>query len=492
MTTFDTRGWSARKLTAALDAIPGLLTGPSTPTPEFEDWVADVRRGLEVGLGEQHVFTRDFAELTMVHRGSMGTRGQPDSWQTHEVRTPTHEVLRRTTTILRDAVELLGGVPTPPAPAPRPRGSRPDPAVVADGATEPVDGPRAADGAHTAPSADRPPTAMVSYAWSTDEHHDWVRDELAGRLRTSGGVETRLDMWNVRPGHELTAFMERAVRESDFVLAVCDTVYRAKTDERKGGVGYEARLLTGESLRAAETGKIIPILRGPEEMSIPAWLVGIAWIDLRGEPGGTRYEAEFQRLINTLHGYHEEPPPVASKPPRPVPRGRRGRGGEAEAAAPARRPPTPGSSAPEPAGASAAAPEEPIRLLGVATEEVGRPRSDGTPGSALYRVPIRLSRAPSYAWVELFVQVWDRPPRWTSMHRPGIASVSGDMIILDGTTLDEVQRVHRDTLKLVVETVNERMAAEEERSRQAAAALAQREARHRAEVDRLAREITFD
>ena len=40
------------------------------------------------------------------------------------------------------------------------------------------------------------------------------------------------------------------------------------------------------------------------------------------------------------------------------------------------------------------------------------------------------------------------------MHRPGIASVEGDKVWLRGTTLDEVERYHRDTLKLVVEEAN--------------------------------------
>ena len=99
---------------------------------------------------------------------------------------------------------------------------------------------------------------------------------------------------------------------------------------------------------------------------------------------------------------------------------------------------------------------EPIRIVGIVEEKVGVPRNDGTQGSALYAVPIRLSREPSAEWANLFVQTWDRPPRFTLMHRPGIAHVIGDQIILDGTTLEEVEQHHKDTLKLVVEQVNDR------------------------------------
>ncbi len=49
------------------------------------------------------------------------------------------------------------------------------------------------------------------------------------------------------------------------------------------------------------------------------------------------------------------------------------------------------------------------------------------------------------------------------MHRSGIATVQGDRLILDGTTVEEVEGYHRDTLKLVVERTNE-LALQQERA----------------------------
>jgi len=40
------------------------------------------------------------------------------------------------------------------------------------------------------------------------------------------------------------------------------------------------------------------------------------------------------------------------------------------------------------------------------------------------------------------------------MHRPGIASVYGNKILLDGTTIEEVEKYHKDILKLSVEFTN--------------------------------------
>lgn len=49
---------------------------------------------------------------------------------------------------------------------------------------------------------------------------------------------------------------------------------------------------------------------------------------------------------------------------------------------------------------------EAVRIIGIVKEGVGQPRNNGTPGSALYRVPLRLSQRPSALWGQLFVECW--------------------------------------------------------------------------------------
>lgn len=136
--------------------------------------------------------------------------------------------------------------------------------------------------------------------------------------------------------------------------------------------------------------------------------------------------------------------------------------------------------------------DEDIRITGVIAEEVSQPRNDGTRGSGLYAVPFRLSQSPDSTWADLFVNNWDRPPQWTSMHRPGIARVYGSKVVLDGTTMEEVERYHRDTLKLVVDETNRQWrelkghadAGEERRRAQ--------EAEHRRNVEDISERISFD
>jgi hypothetical protein len=134
---------------------------------------------------------------------------------------------------------------------------------------------------------------------------------------------------------------------------------------------------------------------------------------------------------------------------------------------------------------------ETIRITGVITEEVGDPRNDGTPGSGLYAVPFRLSRAPSQAWIKLFLRAWEMPARFTSMHRPKIASVAGDRIVLDGTTMEEVERYHLETLKLAVAQANG-LVHEENHKRQRSTPLRERtQEEHRKKVREIASRLQF-
>ena len=78
------------------------------------------------------------------------------------------------------------------------------------------------------------------------------------------------------------------------------------------------------------------------------------------------------------------------------------------------------------------------------------------------------------------------------MHRPGIAKVSGDRVLLDGTTIDEVEKYHRETLLVVLDRVNQLMSEHEERKRQKAEAEQQRRQQHEAGVSDVAQRIKFD
>ena len=54
-------------------------------------------------------------------------------------------------------------------------------------------------------------------------------------------------------------------------------------------------------------------------------------------------------------------------------------------------------------------------------------------------------------WCQLFIQEWDRN-LFHSMDRPEIVSIRNNVIWLNGTTIEEMEKYHRDTvIKCVVE-----------------------------------------
>lgn len=167
-----------------------------------------------------------------------------------------------------------------------------------------------------------PPRVFVAY--STEElvqrevQKHWVRD-LAKRLR-GDGVDVWLDLWELAPGDQIAHYLENA-RQADFVLVVCTPRYGKEANERRGSVGYESDVLTGERLSGRNPRKFVPVLRaGSWVDAAPTWLLGSAYIDLSGDPYS---EAAYTDLLNTLLGVRELAPPVGQPrwPPQPVTHG---------------------------------------------------------------------------------------------------------------------------------------------------------------------------
>jgi hypothetical protein len=155
-----------------------------------------------------------------------------------------------------------------------------------------------------------PPRAFVSYSWDSPGHREWVF-KFATRLQTEG-VEVVLDRWHLRRGADRTAFMEKSIAQSDFVILICTPKYADRANERKGGVGYEALIITGELADKIDSEKFIPVLReGEFESSSPCWIKNRLGVDLRGEP---YRQDEYEDLLRTLHREPVGPPPIGPKP----------------------------------------------------------------------------------------------------------------------------------------------------------------------------------
>lgn len=299
------------------------------------------------------------------------------------------------------------------------------------------------------------PAVFISYAHEDEA----VAHALAASLRARG-CRVWIDSEGMRVGDKLVSRIATAIDEVDFLIALLSPAsVESQWCQRELSLAA-----TGELARKRVT--VLPVRLG--EVPLPLTLKDT--FSPRVDPADI--EGMADRLVADMASHRGDSGAFRSERT-PAPR-------------------TPIDIPEAPAEPPRAGPDEPIKILGIDVDKVGRPRNDGTRGSALYEVPLRLNRRPSALWAEILQLVWDHPPRFTTMHRPGIARVSGDRVILDGTTIEEIEQYHAETLRLVVPEVNRRVleieAAEEEKRRRA-----EEERRsHDASVRDKARNISFD
>ncbi len=308
------------------------------------------------------------------------------------------------------------------------------------------------------------PKVFISYSWDSEEHKIWVK-EFSTKLRTDG-IDVSLDQWKVVPGDQMPAFMEKEIRDNDFVLIICTPKYKTKSDNREGGAGYEGDIMTAEILNKGNQRKFIPILRSSDwNNSAPSWLSGKYYIDFRTDP---IREENYNDLLTTLYQQYLKVPPLG-------------------------KPISATLGMPDLLAKTKGANEEPneIKIEGVIVDEVSVPRNDGTQGSALYKVPFLLSSKPTNEWANLFIDNWNHPQMFTTMHRPGIARVYGNKIVLDGTTIEEVKQFHRDTLILAVSETNKKYNEINEKRRQEKERKQREIEEHKKKIDDISRDIEF-
>jgi hypothetical protein len=160
------------------------------------------------------------------------------------------------------------------------------------------------------------PKVFISYSWTTPEHEEWVV-ELATRLMHNG-IEVVLDKWELKEGHDIYAFMEGMVKSSqsiDKVLIICDRGYKEKADNRVGGVGTEAQIITPQIYKDIQQEKFIPIVAERDERGnhfIPTYIGTRLYIDLSSTEV---YEENFDKLIRNIFKVPLYKKPTLGKPP---------------------------------------------------------------------------------------------------------------------------------------------------------------------------------
>jgi hypothetical protein len=160
--------------------------------------------------------------------------------------------------------------------------------------------------------APAPKRVFLSYAWESDEHRLWVK-QLAVRLRHDG-VDARLDDWDLPKNGNIPEFMNREVREADWVLVVCSPGYQQRVRDtedgkRVSGDGWEIRLLSS-NIFVNNSNKILAVLaRGRWQDAAPDSLLGQLYFDL-SRPDV--FEKNYGELLTAITGTAEKAPPLGT------------------------------------------------------------------------------------------------------------------------------------------------------------------------------------
>ena len=161
---------------------------------------------------------------------------------------------------------------------------------------------------------------FISYTWDDDQHVKRIL-ELSNRLR-SDGIDCVLDQYEVSPPEGWPKWMDRKIRDAEFVLTICTETYykRVMGEEEEGrGIGaqWESNLIYQHLYNAgAANSKFIPVLLHRNDRAfIPTPLQGATYYLLDSENG---YYDLYKRLLKIPKA---EKPPLGKRrslPPKPV------------------------------------------------------------------------------------------------------------------------------------------------------------------------------
>lgn len=144
------------------------------------------------------------------------------------------------------------------------------------------------------------PKVFISYSWHPEENKIRVQ-RLAERLMQDG-VNVILDIWDLKHGHDKYVFMEQMVKDPDIkkVLVICNEDYALKADARKGGVGTESTIMSGDIYSLAEQTKFIPILMEWKngKPCLPTFLKSRMYIDMSRN---YIYELGYDQLLRDIY-----------------------------------------------------------------------------------------------------------------------------------------------------------------------------------------------
>lgn len=144
------------------------------------------------------------------------------------------------------------------------------------------------------------PKVFISYSWTSDEHIQWVI-ELAKKL-VSDDIRVILDKWDLKPGDDKYVFIEQITTDPGVthVLLICDRKYKEKAEQRTGGVGDEALIISGEIYNKVNHKKFIPIVSEYDEYGqpcLPVFAKRLIYIDFSVEAD---FNVQYKELLRAI------------------------------------------------------------------------------------------------------------------------------------------------------------------------------------------------
>lgn len=154
------------------------------------------------------------------------------------------------------------------------------------------------------------PRVFISYSHDSDRHKTWVL-EFASKLRVKG-VDAVLDQWDLKPGKDVSLFMEEQLSVCDFAILVCTKRYVEKANAGKGGVGYERMIVSSELIKDIDAGKFIPIIREHGDNNVPKFIGTKYWLDFSNDE---YFESILDDLLRHIFGAEISTKPALGEAP---------------------------------------------------------------------------------------------------------------------------------------------------------------------------------
>jgi hypothetical protein len=159
------------------------------------------------------------------------------------------------------------------------------------------------------------PKVFISYSWQPVSNGNKTIS-LAERL-SGDGVHVIIDKWDLKEGQDKYAFMEKLVTDKDVrrVLLICNKDYAEKANERKGGVGTESLIISGEIYEEAEQTKFIPVIFQFDEQGkpyVPQFVKSRIYVDLCTEE---HFEENYELLLRNIFDKPVSKRPAIGAPP---------------------------------------------------------------------------------------------------------------------------------------------------------------------------------